>query len=287
MKYIFVALCCILLPFYTFAQSHMPVESLRPVADKIKEYKQGGLSDKPIVYSIPSMQQVRIATINYDDDVEVDIYYPPNYDFSKPLPMVLLVHGNIDKAYESGSLAKHTGGNAFRNLLQMISWAQAIAASGMIAITYETVARPDLDVIKVIAYLNQNQQYLGIDINNIGLWASSDDGYLAQEMLVNSKYDFKDRIRCLVLYYAGDSEMSPMPKKDFPVLLVRPGKDNIPGNQKIYRNFITAAQEAGIALTLIDYPDGVHGFDRINDTDRSREIIAETLDYLRIHLLLE
>jgi acetyl esterase/lipase len=113
----------------------------------------------------------------------------------------------------------------------------------------------------------------------------SGDGILAQDLVVNSKYNFKENTRCLVLYYAGDSEMVPMPQKGFPIFLVRPGKDYIPGNQTAYKKYIVAAHEAGVELTLVDYPEGEHAFDRINNTDRSREIIAETLEYLRSHLM--
>jgi hypothetical protein len=283
MKFAFVITLFVFMPLMLFAQDHLSQDSLRPVADKIRESKPGAL-DAPIVYTTPSMLQVRVATRLYGEELEVDIYYPPDHNFNRLLPIVLIVNSRSDKVYESGSLKKYFGGNAFRNTLWMISWAQAIAASGMIAVVYETGSRPDLNVGDLISHLSQNRQYLGVDVNNIGILAFSSDGVLAQDLVVNGKYDFKDSIRCLVLYYAGDSEMVPMPQKGFPILLVRPGKDYISGNQSDYAKFIVAANEAGIDFKLIDYAEGEHGFDRVNNTERSREIITETLEYLRGYL---
>lgn len=70
----------------------------------------------------------------------------------------------------------------------------------------------------------------------------------------------------------------------FSVLLVRPGIESS-GNKADYLHFIASAQEAGVDLALIDYAEGLHGFDIRNDTNRAREIRADTLAYLREHLI--
>ena len=44
------------------------------------------------------------------------------------------------------------------------------------------------------------------------------------------------------------------------------------------------AVELGAPVTLITYPEGVHAFDVENDTPESRQIVAQTLDFLQFHL---
>jgi hypothetical protein len=39
-----------------------------------------------------------------------------------------------------------------------------------------------------------------------------------------------------------------------------------------------------VDLTVLDHPTGRHGFDTLDDDDRSREIIGLTLDFFVRHL---
>ena len=40
-------------------------------------------------------------------------------------------------------------------------------------------------------------------------------------------------------------------------------------------------------LDLLDHPEGRHGFDILDDDDRSREIVGRTFDFLRRRLVLD
>jgi hypothetical protein len=48
--------------------------------------------------------------------------------------------------------------------------------------------------------------------------------------------------------------------------------------------FVQAALDKGVALDLLNHPDGRHGFDVLDDDARSKQIIAYTLEFLRDHL---
>ena len=48
--------------------------------------------------------------------------------------------------------------------------------------------------------------------------------------------------------------------------------------------FVEKAREANIPLEFVNYEDGKHGFDILQDTDESREIIKQALDFMNTHL---
>jgi hypothetical protein len=48
--------------------------------------------------------------------------------------------------------------------------------------------------------------------------------------------------------------------------------------------FVHAALERGVALDLLNHPQGRHSFDILDDDDRSKQIIQDTLAFLRDHL---
>ena len=56
-----------------------------------------------------------------------------------------------------------------KEMESFISWAQLIAASGLIAITYATDKNPQADVNALIRYVQRNAAILGIEENKIGL----------------------------------------------------------------------------------------------------------------------
>jgi acetyl esterase/lipase len=47
---------------------------------------------------------------------------------------------------------------------------------------------------------------------------------------------------------------------------------------------VKASIAAGVDLDLLTVPDGQHGFDVLDDTPRSREVIARTVAFVTAHL---
>jgi dienelactone hydrolase len=68
-----------------------------------------------------------------------------------------------------------------------------------------------------------------------------------------------------------------------PLLLARAGLDRPVFNEAMDR-FAAEAIHRGAAVDLLTHPRGQHGFDVLDDDDRSREIIARTLAFMRWHL---
>ena len=68
------------------------------------------------------------------------------------------------------------------------------------------------------------------------------------------------------------------------MFLARAGHDEVPTMLDSIDRFVGKALSANVALTLMKYPQGVHGFDNQNDDERSREIIRAAIEFIRTHL---
>jgi acetyl esterase/lipase len=65
-----------------------------------------------------------------------------------------------------------------------------------------------------------------------------------------------------------------------PTLVAKAGRDNALLNESIDR-YVEEARKLGARVELQEHPEGRHGFDTLNDDDRSREIIRRTLAFVR------
>jgi len=230
-----------------------------------------------VVYTLPEMDQITLANIEYKDGLTMDIYYPLDFNFSKNLPVVIFVNGDVDEEVEKMIGCKWKDSGAY------ISWGQLVAASGMIAITYET-QDPDLDIHDLVNYTRANGLLLRVDKDRICLWASSAHLRTALIALTDTSAEYHDSLACAVIYYgiippASADNLS----ADIPLFIVKAGKDVAPLNIKLDQ-FVEKAREVNIPLEFVDYEDGIHGFDFWQDTDESREIIKQTLEFMKAHL---
>ena len=73
-------------------------------------------------------------------------------------------------------------------------------------------------------------------------------------------------------------------KRPVPLLIVRAGKDEIPDVNKSIDQFVPAALAANYPFAVVNHPDGGHGFETRHFSERSKEVIAQTLEFLRFHL---
>ncbi|MBY8872573.1 hypothetical protein K7640_12085 [Micromonospora sp. PLK6-60] len=63
-----------------------------------------------------------------------------------------------------------------------------------------------------------------------------------------------------------------------PVILVRAGRDALPGLLAGIDAFVARAARAGRPVRLIEAPDGQHGFDALDHTDQSRDAVRTARD---------
>ena len=190
-----------------------------------------------------------------------------------------------------------------------IAAAECLAASGFVAVTFnhrfygwDTLQDSESDVTDLVAYVRGNAASFGIDKDRICLWAFSGGGpFLSQAMR-----EMPDYLRCIVSYYAL-LDLLPLRKtippsvtdevlarfsplhymsanggKIAPILIARAGLDNPVLNGGVDR-FVQEALSKNASLDLCNHPTGHHGFDILDDNDRSREIIKRTIEFIRTH----
>ncbi|HEX6478672.1 MAG TPA: alpha/beta hydrolase [Ktedonobacteraceae bacterium] len=285
--------------------------------DKPEEQEQGDFKLKPVVYAIPGMEEAIVQKdITYKtvdgNELKLDIYYPSDYDGETRLPVVIFVHG--DGPPEFLKEAKEWG--------QYTSWGQLVAASGLIAVTFNHRSTEILtklyeaasDVDDLIAFVRDDSKMLGVDANRLAIWVCSAGGPKGLRSALRSNSPF---VRCIVSYYAisdlkvyyeepeEETEFPGPPLPAFsqevfdefsgaaliskstgglpPMQIVRAGLDHPRLNASIDR-LLMAAVAKNVDIDFMNHASGHHAFDALDDDERSREIIRATLEFLREHL---
>ena len=267
-----------------------------------QENQQDAMSERAVVHQVPGVDDVvvrRDAEYRVADDgiLTMDVYYPPDSKSESRMPAVIFVFGYPDSTLEAmiGSKLKEMG--------QYVSWGRLAAVSGLVAITYAT-REPAVDIHELLVYVRQNASSLGVDENRIGVWACSGNVPVALSVLMQETSDY---LKCAVLYYGFmlDGEESSNVAEaaatigfvnpcagrrfddlplDVPLFIVRAGQDSLRLNETIDR-FLGNAVVRNMPVTLTNYPDGPHAFDILEDSRASREIIRQTVAFMRFHLL--
>jgi acetyl esterase/lipase len=259
---------------------------------------------KPVVYSVPGMEQVSVKTnLKYttvdNPNLLMDVYTPPGLAKGERRPAVIFIHGS------AGAEAKAKDWGVY------ISWGRLAAASGMVGVTFTHrlgYPKPYLndagaDVEAAVNYVRANADSLGVDGDRLCLAAYSGGG----PMLSAAMRERPPYVRCLVSFYAfldvRQSEMhrpheTPETLERFspitylggdverlpPIFVARAGLDQIPTMNDSIDRFVREAVKQNAPVALYNHPRGVHGFDNQTPDARSREIVRAALDFMRTHL---
>jgi acetyl esterase/lipase len=232
-------------------------------------------------------------------DLLMDVYTPADGHPSKLLPAVLFVHG--------GPVPTEMQPPKDWPFFQ--SYGELAAASGLIGVTFNhrfhhPLQFPDsrADVHAAIEFVRAHATEFGIDAERIGLWIFSGGGPHVSWLL----RDRPSYVRCLIAFYAlldlrhlappnvdaqtlaGINEASAAMyvrdgAKDLPMFIARAGLDAEMVNRGI-DVFVKEVLSANAFLDLANHRNGRHGFDFLDDDDRSRSIIAGALAFAKTHL---
>src|SRR5213079_610931 len=275
------------------AQNNLPPE-VREMARKVM---------MPVVYKVPGMDKVKVVqnlkyTKTDDPNILMDLYLPPNLAKAEKRPVVIFIHGGAKTEYTPKDWGIYT------------TWGRLVAASGFVGVTFThrleypnpSLEKAAADVRDAINYVRSNADKYRVDKDRICLSAYSAGGPLLT-LALHGDMPF---VRCLVGFYTfmdiqqSDYAKTEKPEmvKSFspitylerdaskiqPMFIARAGHDEVPTMLDSIDRFVVKALSANVALTLMNHPQGVHGFDNQNDDDRSREIIRSAIAFMQIHL---
>ncbi|MBA2732567.1 MAG: alpha/beta hydrolase [Acidobacteria bacterium] len=275
--------------------------------------QSGKLEDPPwikqvaparVLYTVPNMEQVKVKRdVVYkrtaDVELKADIYSPADSKSGARLPAVIFIHGGL---LPPNLLTKPKEWGVY------ISYGQIAAASGFVGVTFNhrfyswnNLGEPQSDVNDLVAYVRNNAESLGVDKDRIILWAFSGGTLLLSQSL----RDAPPHIRCMISYYGvldlqdlrkripatiADETLNPLSplhaltnskNKLPPMLVARAGLDaDLNGGVD---RFVQAALAKNATIDFSNHPVGQHGFDILDDNQRTREIIKQTLEFIREH----
>jgi acetyl esterase/lipase len=245
--------------------------------------------EEGIVYHIPEMEAVtRHYNIIYKKvdgggSLALDVYYPPDIQDGERRPVVLFGHGRRGK-----------------DQANYITWGQLLAASGFVAVTFNyrdpEVGTNAADIFSdyddVIAFVRGHAETFQVDENRMAIMTIS---ALVRHGLSYVMRNRPEYIRAVVAYYGWmDDENPDLSPLDYleenpgdypPIFIARAGQDRIPDIPPSIDRFVETATLSGLDFEFMNYPEGQHGFDFLDDTDESREIIMRTVEFLRHYLL--
>jgi acetyl esterase/lipase len=253
-----------------------------------------------VVYSVQGMELVKVQkNLIYkkagDLELQLDVYAPPDLKRGERRPAVIFVSG--DAPWEILKDLKDWG--------VYVSYGQLAAASGFVGVTFNhrstekfaKIRDAASDIDDAISYARGHADALGIDPDRICLWAYSAGGPFLRTML-RDKPAF---VRCIVGYYSMfglpqgvapedvvreftvANYLGQNPKNVPPLMVVRAGRD-VPFINDSVDEFLREAVKQNLSIEFINYVEGTHGFDVDVNTDRTREIIKRTLEFVKKHL---
>jgi acetyl esterase/lipase len=261
------------------------------------------LFTRRIAFAVPGMEHVPVLRDREyakpgGQPLKLDVYLPLELPVGARRPAIVFVHGGPLPPGADPSMPKPKDWGVFQ------SYGQLAAASGFVGVTFnhrlhslQAYDDSAADVQAAIEHVRANAAELAVDPERIAVWAFSGGGPL----LGFAYRDAPPWLKAVVSYYAildlppegtapGASErLSPLRhlkasgKAAPPTFIARAGKDSPVINASVSA-FVAAALDRNATLELFTLPEGQHGFDLMNDDDRTRECIGRTLEFLRMRL---
>ena len=232
------------------------------------------------------IEATQVGRALYRNDVSLDVYYPPDYQFDQPLPTVVFVNAFSTTAPTvlidpEGAIMDDLPTVDFQNADSFISLGNMVAASGMIAVVYGTGNDPRRDLSDAMTWLLDNTASLGIDPDHLSLWMFSAHTLIGLRSVMDPNEVWAESLECAVVYYGW------MPhddiRTDLPVHVVKALEDDAFFIYSIDA-FMAEADKAGAPVDYYEV-QGPHAFDLEPEyADVTSTAFRKTLRFLKGHL---
>lgn len=115
----------------------------------------------------------------------------------------------------------------------------------------------------------------GIDPNRVVIWCSSSNVRAGLPYVMDAK---RGEVRGAVVYY-GDADVAKI-RLDVPLLYARAGRD-VPALNERSDALVKRALGENAPWTVINVAAGVHGFDAFDDDPIARDVVVQTLEFMK------
>lgn len=261
------------------------------------------ITKKRVVFRLPNEDAVTIRRdVAYRQSetgaLTLDIYYPPDFSSGSRVPAVIFVSGYSDPGFQKMLGCK------LKEMESYISWGKLTATSDLVAITYSAVD-PVADTGALLDFVRQNATHLGIDHERIGIWACSGNAPNALSILMKQAPDHLKFAVLLYPYlldidgYTGTAESAKLfgfvnpcegqsiedLQSHTPLFIIRAGCDAMPRLNETMDRFLSRALSSNFPIRFTNHPTAPHGFDILDDSKATHEIIDSILAFMRFQLL--
>jgi hypothetical protein len=235
-----------------------------------------------------------------DRRLRMDLYRPLDETKDGFWPAVIIVAGY------PGTMEPRPATLAYKEIGWTVSMCQLIAVSGMMAIAY-TNREPVADLQALFEHLHEGGRSLQIDPARIGILAVSGNVPTALATLMqdasrppvcaalgcgclldlDGATDVAEAARQFGFANPGVGRTLADLRRDVPLFITRAGRDQFPAMNASIDRFIRHALVENLPMTLVNHAEGPHAFDLFDDSRTSRDILRQTLRFLRQHLTAE
>lgn len=232
-------------------------------------------------------------------DCFMDVYYPSGEPDDDRWPAVIIVAGYPPMDPRPTPLS-------FKEIGWTVSMSELIAQSGMVAIAY-TNRDPSADLQALFEHIHEHAESLKIDPVKVGVLASSGNVPTALTTIMqdtsrtpacavfgcgclldlDGATDVADAARQFGFANPGVGRTLADLRRDVPLLITRAGRDQFPGMNASIDSFIRQGLKENLPITFVNHAEGPHAFDLLDDSRTSRDILRQTLRFLRQHLTAE
>jgi len=221
-----------------------------------------------VVYQTPAMKDVRarrdvVFAQGERGPLRLDVYYPPGTGRAAPPAVVF------------ANVVGERGSRPLRDAQVYQSWARLLAAHGIAGVPMASEAAHAGDNLgQAVEHLEAHARELGIDGQRLGVWACSANVTIALPYLMERA---PAEIRTGVVYY-GNAPLGRL-RTDLPLLYVLATKDGpalIAGERAAWEQ----ARRDDAPWTMVVARDLPHAFDAVDNSEASRRLVGETVDYL-------
>ena len=245
--------------------------------------------------AVPASRDIPFGSA--ERNVNFDLYSPPSLSTNASRPAVIIVVGY------PGTLQPRPTTPSYKEFGWTVSMCQLIALSGMVAIAY-TNREPAADLETLLDHIHDSAATLRIDPTRLAVIGASGNAPTALTAIMpkarrkpacaaflygclldlDGATDVADAARQFGFVNPTTGRTIADLRRDVPLFIARAGRDQFPGMNSSIDRFIRHALVENLPVTMINHAEGPHAYDLFDDSRTSRDVVRQTLQFLKQHL---